>query len=99
MKAQLTVDTFLVWLAENGQRCAKTTLTGAYLHDALWDVALDAASWLRSIPIQEREKVLQTARECLNTGSAGNVAIPADQREADCFVTLLRWVVNPPPVL
>lgn len=99
MEEHLSVDTFLIWLAEKGQECAATTLTGSHLHDALWDVALDAAFWLRSLPVQEREKALQTVKECLNTGSAGGVSIPADQREANCFTTILRWVVNPPPVL
>src|SRR5213594_719106 len=40
MKGSLTSTTFLPWLAEEAQRCAKTTLTGAHLHDELWQVAL-----------------------------------------------------------
>lgn len=99
MKEGLTSDTFLPWLAEEAQRCAKTTLTGVHLHDELWQIALDAASWLRSVPEQERQKSLQIVQEYLNAGLANEVTIPMNQREVDCFVTLLGWVVNPPPVL
>lgn len=99
MEENLSSTTFLPWLAEEAQRCAKTSLTGSHLHDELWKVALDAASWLRSLPSEERRKSLQTIQECLNTSTSLGVTIPTNEREAYCLVTLLSWVINPPPVL
>jgi len=99
MTSAITVDTFLPWLAQESQKAAQTTLTGDHLTQQLWDVTLDALAWLRKLPPDERAAVLERVRQWLTTGQSGTLTIPADQREADCLKTILRWVLNPPPVL
>ncbi len=99
MTSTLTVDTFLPWLAQEGHKAAQTTLTGDHLTQQLWDVTLDALAWLRKLPPDERASARERVRQWLTTGQSETLSMPADQREADCLLTILRWVLNPPPVI
>ena len=96
---QLTAVTFLPWLAHESLALAHATSAGGDPFPYLWGVAIDALHWLRYAPQEEREAALQTVKQCLETGAVGEVRIPTDAHEADCFVTLLRWIFDPPPVL
>ena len=99
MDEQLTADTFVPWLARESQKWARVTANGGKPGPYLWSVAVDALHWLRHAAPDEREKALQAVKQCLDTGTTGAVTMPSDQHEADCFVTLLRFVYAPPPVL
>jgi hypothetical protein len=99
MTATITVDSFLPWILQESRKAAQTTLTGAYLTDELWALTLDALAWLRKVSADERAEVLARVRQWLTTGQIGEMTMPEDQREAECLTTVLRWVLNPPPVL
>jgi hypothetical protein len=99
MAPAITLDTFLPWLAQESQKAAHSTLTGDYLTQQLWDVTLDALAWLRNLPSDERAQMLERVRQWHATGQSGTLTVPEDQRAAECLLTLLQWVVNPPPVV
>jgi hypothetical protein len=99
MSDQLNSNTFLPWLAQEAHKLAQATLTGGDPFPELWGVAVDALDWLRHAPSDERGKALETVKQCLEIGASGEITIPADEHEAECFRMLLQWVVKPPPVL
>jgi hypothetical protein len=99
MASAITLDTFLPWLAQESQKAARSTLTGDHLTQQLWDVTLDALAWLRNLPPDERAHMLEQVRQWRATGQSGTLTIPEDQRAAKCLLTVLQWVVNPPPVV
>lgn len=99
MDATITVDTFLPWLIQESRKIARTTRTGVYLTDELWMVTLEALAWLRDRPADERADVLERSQQCLITRQVEGMPMPEDERERTCFVIVVEWIVNPPPVL
>jgi hypothetical protein len=99
MRKNLTSVTFLPWLAQESLTLARSTSTGGDPFPYLWGVATDALDWLRYAPQEEREAALQAVKQCLEADMVGEVSIPTEPHEADCFVTLLRWILDPPQVL
>lgn len=99
MAENLTVATFLPWLAQEAQSIARAMTTEGDAFPDLWLVATDAQDWLRNISADERADSLRRVEQCLNSGSTDGAAIPTDEREAKFFTTLLRWILRPPAVL
>jgi len=99
MGEQLTMASVLPWLVRESQRLAQATLAGGDPFPSLWGVALDAQDWLQQASPAERETALQEIKAFLDTGVAGEVRMLTDAHEVDCLVTLLRWILDPPPVL
>jgi len=99
MSSPLTSDTFLPWLAQEAFKLAQATAISGDPFPDLWGVAVDALDWLRSAPPEAREKAAQTVKQCLDTGTAAGITIPQNRHEANCLVTLLQWILDPPPVL
>jgi len=99
MSEQLTAATFVPWLAQEAQKLAQQTSDGGDPFPSLWLVATDALDWLRDAPPDEREKALQSVKHYLDTGTVGAITTPADEHEAECIATLLRWIARPPQVI
>jgi hypothetical protein len=99
MDKSMTSAGFVQWLAQESHNLAQATSSGGDPFPYLWITATDALDWLRQAPLNERENALQAVRQCLNTESVGETAISTDKHKANCFKTLLRWVIEPPPVL
>jgi hypothetical protein len=99
MNHQLTAETFLPWLSQESHKLAVATSSGGDPFPDLWSVATDAHDWLRHTSSEERDRALETVRQFLDIGCINDVAIPPDEHQAKCLVTLLQWVLNPPHVL
>ena len=99
MNTSMTSADFIQSLAQESHTQAQATSSGGDPFPYLWITATDALDWLRQAPSNERENALRAVKQCLDTGSVGETAIPTDEHEANCFKTLLRWIINPPPVL
>lgn len=99
MSEQVTADNFIAWLAKETRTLTQKTSADGDLFPYLWSIAVDALDWLRYASSDEGDRVLSSINQILHTGSSEDVSLPLDEREADCFVTLLGWIVNPPLVL
>jgi hypothetical protein len=96
MDEELTAATFVPWLARESQKWARLTANKGDPKPYLWSVAVDALQWLRDAEPDERNAALRAVKEYLDTGKTGEIAVPQDQHEANCFLTVLRFVYAPP---